>query len=109
MTSADKPKNQNPNGLGNLGQIAIKPYRQEPIHTTDGGGRDIRIAVNYYGTELDPKPDDKAQLCLCCGSFDAAVNLKPSELRALAAQLCKAATAIEDGQNEFAAFKYQGS
>lgn len=100
---------ENPTGSGSLGQITIKPNRQPPLNIEQFSGYTVRIAVNYYGTMHETPPSNWAQLSMSSGGFDASAHLKAHELRKLASQLCEAATAIEQGRNDYDEQRHYGA
>lgn len=104
MDKLNKPKNQNPNGLHDLGQIHIKSKYFDNVKDHNG----LTIAINYYGNKHTPggRPADCAQLSLVQGQWSTCGYFTPEQLRKLAATFCDAARQIELGIEIFEAEKY---
>lgn len=111
MTTADKPKNQNPKGLPDLGQISKGHAKPEiPViyfPVIEEAENKQRIRITYYGNKGQEQPDTKAQISISLNQWGVCLYMKPYELRELAAQLCQAAAAIEDGERVFNESAYQ--
>lgn len=104
MDTLNKPKNQNPDGLHDLGQITIKSKSFEKIKDYNG----LSIGVRYYGNSIRPNevPDTEAQINIEQGQWSTAGYFTPEQLRKLAATFCDAARQIELGIEIFEAGKY---
>lgn len=104
MDTLNKPKNQNPDGLHDLGQIDIKAKRFKHVKDRDG----LTICPFYYGNQGNPggAPDDHAQVAVIQGPWNTAGFFTAGELREIAAQFCDAARQIELGLEIFEAEKY---
>lgn len=111
MTASNKPKNQNLNGLHDLGQIteqenpqpkALPDETAEVLRNTwwkTTRGQDIRMA--YYGTRNYETPSDDAQISIDAGGFNLCMYLRSEELRRFARELCTMADHIDNAKNQF--------